>query len=501
LPIIFADLTIQHNKDYVKSIGVLALPTVQFYAHGKRADTFPCGPSKVPILKKKLAAFVNQNVDSTTLKVKPSVEGLVGEQLAGAEAASATKPAETAENFIQQVKSKLRSVVYFADMLESEFESMLSRANLLTFDSGSIIMREGNPGRTFYYIVDGDVEICQRTSYEDPLTIPPSYLGTVINRFETGDYFGERALIVGEPRAASIRASSTTKCLTFDKDNFPPSCILSGQTGNQESELEVLSVINDKYGVALSGIGAATDKALVEAAKASQARGSPNTPRPINGVDNDIDEDEEVSFDPVEGAPAPTTTIHDNAQVIVPLLIRFKLIRLVTRCFDYIMENKPTLSDPSVRRRREMLVKLLAPSQRVEFTDAYNLIDADGDGEITLVELRRLMDSVGEERSDEDLVNVIAQSRQGMDGKEVLTYRDFMGLMAESELYFLFLETFRDLDKMDTGFVRAKDLDRVLCGIRDLITDDKHSIIDVEDTEMMVDYEQFSRMLLGTSLK
>jgi calmodulin len=44
-------------------------------------------------------------------------------------------------------------------------------------------------------------------------------------------------------------------------------------------------------------------------------------------------------------------------------------------------------------------------------------------------------------------------------------------------------------------------LDRVLCGVRDLITDDRRSIIDVEDTEMMVDYEQFSKMLLGTALK
>jgi hypothetical protein len=41
---------------------------------------------------------------------------------------------------------------------------------------------------------------------------------------------------------------------------------------------------------------------------------------------------------------------------------------------------------------------------------------------------------------------------------------------------------------------RAKDLDRgVLCGIRDLVTDDRCSIIDGEDTGMMVDYEQFSR--------
>ena len=88
-----------------------------------------------------------------------------------------------------------------------------------------------------------------------------------------------------------------------------------------------------------------------------------------------------------------------------------------------------------------------------------------------------------------------------MDGKKIITEQDFTGLMAEVEIYHLFLDTFKAMDTQNSGFVRAKDLDRVLCGIRDLISDDRNSIIDVEDQEMMVDYEQFSRMLLGTSLK
>jgi Ca2+-binding EF-hand superfamily protein len=148
-----------------------------------------------------------------------------------------------------------------------------------------------------------------------------------------------------------------------------------------------------------------------------------------------------------------------------------------------------------------MLVNLLSSPQQVEFTDAYNLIDIDGDGEITVIELRRLMDSIGEEKSDEELVDLIETSHQAVDGKQVITYEDFMGLMAEVEFYHLFLETFRALDKRDSGYVRAKDLDRVLCGVRDLISDDRRSLIDMDDDEMMVDYEQFSRMLLGTALK
>jgi hypothetical protein len=63
LPLLWADFSIQRiDKDFVKSIGIKSLPTVQFYANGKQVDTFQCGPAKVPVLKKKLAAFVDQNI-------------------------------------------------------------------------------------------------------------------------------------------------------------------------------------------------------------------------------------------------------------------------------------------------------------------------------------------------------------------------------------------------------------------------------------------------------
>lgn len=515
LPIIWADLTIQHNKDYVKAIGVLALPTVQFYVHGQRADTFPCGPSKVPILKRKLAQFVNQHVDAKTYTVKPAEEGGLDVSLltppgAGAAPVSADKKESTPPSsgtvdsvsaVVEREKSNLRSIPYFKDMLESEFTNVISKANLLTFESGSIIMREGNMGRTFYVILEGDVEICQRTSFEDPLTTPPSYLGTVINRFEKGEYFGERALVTGEPRAASIRASSRTKCLAFDKDDFPATSLLSGKVGTMQVGQD-LNSLNDKYGITLNDMSATNDLQYVEAVKASQVRGSPNSPRPIDGVDNDKAmalEDGTVLDDStsVEASKSPGVV---DANEIYPILIRLKLIRSVARCFDYILANRPRFGEEGARRRRRMLINLLTETQKAEIENSYKLIDLDGDGEITLLELRRVLSSIGEEKSDKQLMQLIETSHQAMDGKQVITHEDFVGLMAESEFYHLFLETFRALDERNSGYVRAKDLDRVLCGVRDLITDDRRSIIDVDDTEMMVDYEQFSKMLLGSAL-
>lgn len=64
----------------------------------------------------------------------------------------------------------------------------------------------------------------------------------------------------------------------------------------------------------------------------------------------------------------------------------------------------------------------------------------------------------------------------------------------------MFLDIFASLDKQDSGFVKARELDQALCGVRDLISDDRKSVIDVDDRDMLIDYEQFARMLLGTTL-
>ena len=177
------------------------------------------------------------------------------------------------------------------------------------------------------------------------------------------------------------------------------------------------------------------------------------------------------------------------------------MIRHATRCFDYIMTTTPKWGDDGSQRRRNMLVNRLTAAQQEEFQEVFHVIDQSGDGEISLMELKRVMDSVGEQKTDAEIQAMIANSHAGvMDGKEVITLQDFMGIAAEAEFYHLFKDTFASLDKHDSGFVKASDLDRVLCGMRDLISDDRKSIIDVEDKDMMIDYEQFSKMLLGSSL-
>merc|ERR1711935_1132257 len=169
----------------------------------------------------------------------------------------------------------------------------------------------GLPGRTFYFIDSGEVEISVKGPFEDPLTTPSGYLGTAINRFSKGDFFGERSLITGQPRAGSIRAIEKTRCFTFDVDVIPTTSVLSGKSHATDDRIEQ---VNEKYGVDYYDIDVLNSQ-FDAANMANQFRGSVNSPESITGVDTEAD---------------PIVEIDDN---ILSLLVRFKLLRNAARCF------------------------------------------------------------------------------------------------------------------------------------------------------------------------
>ena len=500
IPIVWGQLSVAHNKAYVKSLGIMALPSIQIYAGSEGLiENFPCGPSKIPMLRRKIAETVNDKVDPDTLQLKVldlTTAGDSSDESAPCRTRSVAVLDETQSSEIDEVISDQRKeenlrylrtgVPFFKDFDDDEFYELMDKAKLVTFEKGDVIMRQGMEGSIFYIIETGEVEIMVKTAFEDPLTTPPGYLGAVINVLGPFNYFGERALITKEPRAASIRAIQKTRCFAFNVEDMPSSTVLSGKKQVSAKRLEQ---INSKYGTDVYDIDMISDQ-FAAANTLNQQRGSVNSPKPIRGVD--VDEDYIEEAPPVIGSEA-------NDRVI-SLLIRFKQIRRASKCFEYIMHSRPKFGDIGESRRRALLVSKLTLAQREEFSDLFHIIDASRDGTISILELRRAMESVGEGRTDEQLREMINNANPNIDGNEVITFDEFMGVIAEAEFYYLFLDTFQMLDVNNTGFVSAGDLDRVLCGVRDLISDDRMSIIDTEDMDMQIDYVSYADMLLGKPL-
>ncbi len=459
----------------------MALPSVHIYGSGEEGlvENFPCGPSKVPVLRKKLAQVVNERVDPKTLKLK-QFKPVVAEQDEPKSAQSVVSSTQAEFKVGDKVVSeeKLKSIregiPYFTDLTDKEFDALMSKSLYKTFDAGNIIMKQGISGRTFYVIDDGEVEICVKGAFEDPLTTPSSYLGSVVNRLTKSNFFGERSLITGQPRAASIRAVEKTTCFTFDIDDFPDSSLLSGKRLATE---ERMKQIDDKYSLDFYDINLIS-KQFDDVAKANQVKASPNGPS--------RDKEKE-------------RTMKASNDAILSLLVRFKLLRQAARCFEYILQTQPKWEDPGEVYRRSLLVSKLTSGQREEFREVFKMIDTSHDGRISIFELKKALESIYDEQQNEEKVKeMINKANPRVDGNTEISMDEFMGVMAEAEFYYLFKETFASMDKDNSGYVQAYKLDRVLCGLRDLISDDRKSIIDVEDKEMLIDYETFSRMMIGT---
>jgi calmodulin len=462
LPIVWAECTASaSNKAFFRRLGVLSLPTVHFYdGSNGLVENFACGPAKIPVLRQKLVDFLTRRIDVETRQLKawddgPSMssDGVYGQPASQSQLSTPSKVREIhigEELITQEHLNYLRSgLPFFQDLTNDEFDVLLSKARLQTYLPGDIIIRQGRPGKTFFVIKSGTVEMCIRSRFEDPISTPPSYLGAVVNQLTKFDYFGERACTTGEPYAASVRVLTKTRCFAFHAEDIPESSILSKK---RRASRAVVEQLTSRYEL------------------------------------------------PGDYTAYPATA---KDECILELLVRFKQVRQVVRCFEYVMSAKPLLGDQGEIARRSMLVSKLSNSQRQDFVDVFNMADVTKSGTINLLEMRRFMEGARKQRSDDELIEIINKANPSADGSKLgkgISLNEFMGVMAEAEFYYLFTETFQELDRDNTGYVRAGDLDEVLEGVRYLITEDRKSIIDVEDQDVQVDYEQFARMLLGAAL-
>jgi putative ABC transport system ATP-binding protein len=92
------------------------------------------------------------------------------------------------------------------DMLTKVAEKM-TREN---FAAAALIMRQGDAGDKFYLLRHGTVDVI----------IDEGQPAEAVRTLKEGDFFGEKALITGQPRSATIRAREPVEVYTLDKPHF-----------------------------------------------------------------------------------------------------------------------------------------------------------------------------------------------------------------------------------------------------------------------------------------
>ncbi len=107
---------------------------------------------------------------------------------------------------------ELKKVPLFASLSESELELLSGKLSTVHFEKDAVIIREGHLGDCFYIIRSGKVRVeTQIEEMQKPI---------ILARLETGDYFGEMALITGEPRSATVVAEENVELWRLLKSDF-----------------------------------------------------------------------------------------------------------------------------------------------------------------------------------------------------------------------------------------------------------------------------------------
>ena len=109
-------------------------------------------------------------------------------------------------------ESFMSKIPLFSEMDPYERSKVVDAFKQASFGADEYIVREGDWGDIFYIIEEGKA-VAKKT-------LEPGKPQEKVKDYNTGDYFGELALLRGEPRAASILSTTPIKCVTLDRFAF-----------------------------------------------------------------------------------------------------------------------------------------------------------------------------------------------------------------------------------------------------------------------------------------
>ena len=115
----------------------------------------------------------------------------------------------------------LRQVQFLKDLDDYSLYKVAAVATEQTFGEGTVIVHKGDTNADICYIlVQGEV-CCSEISVGGGASASSTCQYENVTLHKVGDYFGERALMTGEPRAATVTATSAAvTCFTIDKTTF-----------------------------------------------------------------------------------------------------------------------------------------------------------------------------------------------------------------------------------------------------------------------------------------
>jgi CRP/FNR family transcriptional regulator, cyclic AMP receptor protein len=95
---------------------------------------------------------------------------------------------------------------FFAELSRGELMELAKATEDMEVEEGRALTREGESGREFFVIIEGEVAVTKD--------------GSEIRKMGPGDFFGEIALIEDTPRTATVTAATPLRFFVLTRQSF-----------------------------------------------------------------------------------------------------------------------------------------------------------------------------------------------------------------------------------------------------------------------------------------
>ncbi len=110
-----------------------------------------------------------------------------------------------------QISKIIQSVPIFRMLGKESIDFIVERLKFKTFDENYTICKIGDPGDVMFIIITGGVEIIINDKEGNE---------QIVASLGSGDYFGEMALLTGEPRSATVRTYEPSEMFLLVQKDF-----------------------------------------------------------------------------------------------------------------------------------------------------------------------------------------------------------------------------------------------------------------------------------------
>jgi pSer/pThr/pTyr-binding forkhead associated (FHA) protein len=163
----------------------------------KSGDTFKIGGINFCFIEKELSAGSDQNIETVEILATASED--LDFQLS--QDKDIRKEAQKSKPWSERLQEAVAAIPFFSPLSADERKKLADEATLHVFNSGEIIIREGDPGRSIYVILDGQVRVFTRNHRGEELELAV---------LEISQFFGEMSFLTGKPRSGSVMALDTS---------------------------------------------------------------------------------------------------------------------------------------------------------------------------------------------------------------------------------------------------------------------------------------------------